>query len=306
MTTFNYKHLHYFWMVAKEGGVVRAAERLHVTAQSISGQLRVLEEAVGARVLRRAGRGVELTETGRMVFEHADRMFSAGEALAEALQARPGAQQAEFRVGVSNLLGRSMAYSMLAPALSIASPPKLISREGRLSDLLADLALHRIDMVLSDRPMDANVSVRAFNHQLIDCGIAVLGAPALVQRLRGVFPKCLDHAPWLLHAEGSAVRPRLDRWFEAHGLRPRIVAEFEDTALLKAFAQEGAGVFSAPALVAPDICRALGVEIIGTTEAVREQVFAISVERRLSHPAVLAISEAARQTPYGVRWAAAD
>ncbi|MFM1987434.1 MAG: hypothetical protein RJA99_391 [Pseudomonadota bacterium] len=301
MASLNYKHLHYFWTVAKVGGVVRAAETLHVTPQSISGQLRLLEEQVGARLLRRAGRGVELTDTGRMVFEYADRAFTAGDELLGALRARPGEHVGTFRVGVSNVLGRSVAFAMLQPALSIPDAPKLLCREGRLQDLLGELAMHRLDMVLSDRPMDASVSVRAFNHLLIDCGIAVLAAPSLAKRLRGRFPACLDDAPWLLHGETSGVRPRLLRWFEAHGVRPRIVAEFDDTALLKAFAQEGVGCFSAPALVADEICAALGVKTIGRTDEVREQTFAISVERRLSHPAVLAISEAARQTPYGVR-----
>jgi LysR family transcriptional activator of nhaA len=301
MATLNYKHLHYFWTVAKAGGVGRAAERLHVTAQSISGQLRLLEESVGARLLRRAGRGVELTDVGRMVFEYADRAFTAGDELIEALRGRPGEQQTVFRVGVSNVLGRSMAYSMLSPALYVPDPPRLVCREGRLADLLAELALHRLDMVLSDRPMDSTVSVRGFNHQLIDCGITVLAAPSLARRIRGRFPACLNEVPWLLHGEGAAVRPRLVRWFEAHGIRPRVVAEFDDTALLKAFAQEGIGAFSAPTLVAAEICANFGVKAVGATDEVREQAFAISAERRLSHPAVLAISEAARQTPFGVR-----
>ncbi len=301
MATINYKHLHYFWVVAKEGGIGRAAERLHVTPQSISGQLRLLEDEIGVRLLRRAGRGVELTDGGRTVFEYADRAFTAGEELAEALRAGRGEHQPVFRVGVSNVLGRSMAYSMLIPALAIADPPRLVCREGRLSDLLAELAVHRLDMVLSDRPMDTTVSVRGFNHQLIDCGITVLAAPALKRRLKGRFPQCLHEAPWLLHGEDSAVRPRLVRWFEAQRIRPRVVAEFDDTALLKAFAKEGIGVFAAPALVAAEICEALGVVAVGSTDEVREQAFAISGERRLSHPAVLAISEAARQSPYGVR-----
>lgn len=301
MSSLNYKHLHYFWTVAKTGGVGRAAEVLHVTPQSISGQLRLLEEQVGARLLRRAGRGVEMTDTGRLVFEYADRAFTAGDELLDALRGRPGEHASTFRVGVSNVLGRSVAFSMLQPALSIADPPKLLCREGRLPDLLGELALHRLDMVLSDRPMDTSVSVRAFNHLLIDCGIAVLAAPTLARRLRGRFPACLNDAPWLLHGEEAGVRRRLLRWFDAQGLRPRIVAEFDDTALLKAFAKEGVGLFSAPALVADEICEGLGVTPVGRTEDVREQTFAISVERRLSHPAVLAISEAARQSPYGVR-----
>ena len=299
--SLNWKHLHYFWMVAKSGGVARAAERLHVTAQAISGQLRTLDEQLGVRLLRRAGRGVELTEAGRMVFEYADRAFSAGDELIEALRSRPGEHLPVLRVGVSNVLGRSMAFRTLQPALSIPDPPRLVCRDGRLPDLLGELALHRLDMVLSDRPMDPTTSVRAFNHQLLECGVAVVGAPALARRLRGRFPHSLDGAPWLLHGEGTAVRPRLMRWFESLRVRPRVVAEFDDTALLKAFAQEGVGAFAAPAHVADEICANFGVQRIGTTEAVREQVYAISVERRLTHPAVVAISETARSSRFGVR-----
>jgi len=298
--SINYKHLHYFWTVAKHGGVVRAAERLHVTPQSISGQLRTLETALGARLLRRSGRNLELTDTGRMAFEYADRAFSAGEELLDALREAPGEHAPIFRVGVSNVLGRSMAYSMLLPALALANAPRLVCRDGRLPELLGELAVHRLDMVLSDRPLDQTVSVRGFNHQLVDCGITILAQPALARRLRGAFPACLDGAPFLLHGEGAAIRPRLMRWFEAQRIRPRVVAEFDDTALLKAFAEEGAGAFAAPTLVASDICKRFGVKVVGASDDVREQVFAISAERRLSHPAVLAISEAARGSPFGV------
>lgn len=301
LASLNWKHLHYFWMVAKSGGVARAAERLHVTAQAISGQLRLLDDQLGVRLLRRAGRTVELTDAGRMVFEYADRAFSAGDELMEALRARPGEHTSVLRVGVSNVLGRSMAYRTLQPALSIADPPRLVCRDGRLPDLLAELALHRLDMVLSDRPMDPTMNVRAFNHQLVECGVAVVGVPALARRLRGRFPGSLDCVPWLLHGEGTAVRPRLVRWFESQRIRPRIVAEFDDTALLKAFAQEGTGVFAAPAHVADEICANFGVQRIGETDAVREQVYAITVERRLSHPAVVAISQTARSSRFGVR-----
>jgi len=300
LDSINYKHLHYFWTVARHGGVARAAERLHVTAQSISGQLRVLEGSVGAKLLRRTGRNLELTDTGRMVYEYADRAFSAGEELLDALRERPGEHHPIFRVGVSNVLGRSMAYSMLQPALALPIAPRLVCRDGRLPELLGELAVHRLDMVLSDRPLDQTVSVRGFNHQLVDCGVTVLAQPALARRLRGRFPACLDAAPFLMHGEGAAVRPRLMRWFEEQGIRPRVVAEFDDTALLKAFAQEGAGAFVAPTLVAADICARIGVRSIGAIESVREQVYAISAERRLSHPAVIAISEAARRSPFGV------
>jgi len=297
--SFNYKHLHYLWAIVKAGGVARAAERLHVTPQSISTQMRVLAEAIGEPLLRRSGRGVELTEVGQVVFDHAERAFGVFEELDETLRDRPSGYIAQFKVGVSTVLGRSIAYRLLRPALALPHPPRLICREGRLADLLADLGVGRLDMVLSDRPMGAQTSVKAFNHLLTECGVTFLAAGSVAKHLKGRFPKSLDGAPFLFHGEESAVRARLVRWFEDKGVRPRIVGEFDDTALLKAFAQEGAGVFAAATLVAPQIMRQFEVVPVGRTEAVVEQIYAISTERRLKHPAVLAISRTARNQAFG-------
>jgi LysR family transcriptional activator of nhaA len=299
VSALNYKHLHYFWTIVKAGGVARAAERLHVTPQSISGQIRLLSEAIGEPLLRRAGRNLELTDSGRLVFEYADRAFGAFAELQGALAGAPGARhQPQFRVGVSNVLGRSVAYSLLRPALLLPQPPRLICRDGRLPDLLGELALHRLDLVLSDRPMDTSLNVRAFNHLLGECGITFLAAPTLARRLRGGFPRSLDGAPMLLHGESSALRPRLERWFEQHHVQPRIVAEFDDTALLKAFAQEGAGAFGALTLVADQIAKQYALTAVGRTDEIVEQVYAISTERRVTHPAVLAISRTARNEAF--------
>jgi len=298
MRSLNYKHLNYFWTIAKAGGVAKASERLHVTPQSISGQMRLLEEAIGEPLFRRAGRNLELTDTGRMVLEYAERVFAAGEELQAALRQPLGTRQSDFRVGVSNVVGRSMTYRILQPALALEHPPRLICREGRLADLLAELSVHRIDLVISDRPMDASLNVRGFNHLLGECGIAFLAAPALAARLRRGFPGSLDGAPALLHGEDSALRKRLLRWFEQRDIRPRVVAEFDDTALLKAFGQEGAGFFVAPAVVAAQIEQQFDVRRIGETDEVNDQIFAISGERRLTHPAVLAISRAARDITF--------
>ncbi len=298
MAALNYKHLHYFWVIAKSGGVARASERLHVTSQSISGQIRLLEESVGEPLFRRSGRNLELTDMGRMVFEYADRAFSAGEELQEALREPPGARQAHFKVGVSNVVGRSVAYRILQPALALSQPPRLICHEGRLADLLADLSVHRLDLVISDRPMDTNLNVRGFNHLLGESGVAFLASPALAKRLRPKFPQSLDGAPMLLHGEDSALRPRLMRWFDQQRVRPRIVAEFDDTALLKAFGQEGAGAFVSPLLVADQIAAQFEVERFGESVEIIDQIYAISGERRLTHRAVVAISQAARNVTY--------
>ncbi len=297
MPALNYKHLHYFWTIVKCGGVARAAEKLHVTPQSISGQMKLLAEQIGEPLMRRTGRTVELTEAGRFVFEYADRAFGAFEELQGALTDAPGARQT-FRVGVSNVLGRSVAVAMLRPALQLHQPPRMICRDGRLPDLLGELAVHRLDLVLSDRPMDTSLNVRAFNHLLGECDVTFLAAPALARRVRGRFPQSLDGAPMLLPGESSALRPRLERWFEQHRVRPRIVAEFDDTALLKAFAQEGIGVFAALTLVADQIAKQFEVTPIGRVDEIVEQVYAISTERRVTHPAVLAISQTARNEAF--------
>lgn len=298
MRALNYKHLHYFWTIAKAGGVGKASERLHVTPQSISGQMRLLEDAIGEPLFRRAGRNLELTDTGRMVLEYAERVFAAGEELQAALRQPLGARQSDFRVGVSNVVGRSTSYKILQPALALDRPPRLICREGRLADLLAELSVHRLDLVISDRPMDASLNVRGFNHLLGESGVAFLAAPALAAQLKRGFPKSLDGAPVLLHGEESALRKRLLRWFDQHDIRPRVVAEFDDTALLKAFGKEGAGFFVAPELVSAQIEREFEVKRFGQAGEVIDQIFAISGERRLTHRAVLAISRAARDITF--------
>jgi LysR family transcriptional activator of nhaA len=298
MHRLNYKHLHYFWVVAKSGGVAKAGERLHVAPQSISGQMRLLEAAVGSPLWGRSGRKLELTETGHLVFDYADRLFTVGEELQAALRERPGGVQTVFRAGVADVVVKSLAYRMLQPALALDNPPRLSCREGRLAELLSHLAVHRLDLVLSDRPMHSSMNVRGFNHLLGECGVVFLAAPVLARRLHKGFPASLDGAPFLMPGEDSAVRARLTRWFDRLEIRPRVVAEFDDTALLKAFAQAGAGVFAMPALVAEQVAVQFHVSEIGRTDEVIEQVYAITGERRLTHPAVVAINRAAHSSVF--------
>ena len=293
MDQLNYKHLHYFWVVAKSGGVARAGEKLHVTPQSISTQIRQLEACIGSPLWRRAGRKLELTDTGNLVLEYADRLFTVGEALKDALRERPSATRSVFRVGVSGSVVKVVAYRLVEPVLRMDPPPRLLCREGRLQDLLALLAVHELDLVVSDRPMHTSMNVRGFNHLLVECGVTFLAAPPLARRMRGRFPHGLDGAPMLLPGGDSALRPQLMAWLDSVGVRPDVVGDFDDTAVLKAFGQAGAGIFAMPSMVAKETAKQFGVMPVGSTDKVLHQVYAVTAERRLSNPAVLAIQAAA-------------
>jgi LysR family transcriptional regulator, transcriptional activator of nhaA len=294
MQNLNYKHLHYFWVITKSGGVAKAGEQLHVTPQSISGQMRLLEAAIGQPLWRRAGRKLELTDTGHLVFEYADRLFTVGEELKDVLRDRPGVATSSFRVGVTGSVVKVVAYRLVAPALTLQPAPRLVCREGRFAELLALLSVHQLDLVISDRAMPGSMNVRGYNHLLMQGGVTFLAAPPLARRLRAGFPQSLNDAPMMLPGGDAAVRPQLLRWFDKLQIRPRIVGDFDDTAVMKAFGQAGAGVFPMPTLVAKETAAQFHVSAVGRTDDVLHQVYAISGERRLTNAAVLAISEAAR------------
>ncbi len=295
MSAINYKHLHYFWVVAKCGGIGRASEQLHLTPQTISGQITLLEEALGTALFDRVGRRIDLNDTGRMVFSYADEIFSLGEELEDMLRHRPGDRPLQFSVGVVDSVQKSIAYMLLEPALNLPETLRMVCREGKLSTLLAGLAIQSFDIVIADGPMPANSNVRGYSHLLGECGITFFAAPALAKQVKKGFPQSLDGAPFLLPGEDAAMRPRLLKWFERERIRPRIAGEFDDGALLKEFGEAGVGVFCMPSIVAAQIKRQYGVVEVGKTDEVIEQFYAISVERRLSHPAVVAISSAARK-----------
>jgi LysR family transcriptional regulator, transcriptional activator of nhaA len=294
MQNLNYKHLHYFWVIAKSGGVAKAGEQLHVTPQSLSGQIRLLEANIGQPLWRRAGRKLELTDTGHLVFDYADRLFTVGEELKDALRDRPGAAATTFRVGVTGSVVKVVAYRLVAPALNLQPSPRLVCREGRFAELLALLSVHQLDLVISDRPMPSSMNVRGYNHLLMQGGMSFLAAPTLAKRLRKGFPHSLNDAPMILPGGDAAVRPKLLQWFDSHQLRPHILGDFDDTAVMKAFGQAGAGVFPMPTMVAKEICAQFHVAEVGRTNDVQHQVYAISGERRLTNPAVVAISDTAR------------
>ena len=295
MQHLNYKHLHYFWTVARCGGVAKAGEKLNVTPQSISTQIQQLASSIGAPLWRRAGRTLELTDTGNLVLEYADRLFTVGEELKDALRERPGAAQSTLRVGVTGSVVKVVAYRMLEPVLRLDPPHRLLCREGRFNELLSLLAIQQLDAVISDRAMPGTLNVRAFNHLLSEGGVTFLGSASLARRSRKKFPDNLHGVPMLLPGGDSAMRPQLMRWFDTLRIKPEVIGEFDDTAVMKAFGQGGAGIFPMPTMVAEETARQFHVVPLGHTTEVVHQVWAVTCERRISSPAVRAISEAAKQ-----------
>ena len=299
MAALNYKHLRYFWMVAKSGGIARASDQLHLTPQSISGQLSEFETALGVKLFRRVGRGLELTEVGQRMLGYADQIFTLGNELVESLREGALAQGIPFRVGIADSVPKMIAYRLVMPSLGSDAQTKLICREGRLTTLLADLAVHRLDMVIADRPMPDHLNVRGFDHFLGESGVSIHGASALRAGRTGEFPKVLDGAPFLMPGSEVALHARLLRWFEAERLRPVIIGEFDDSALLKAFGQAGAGFFAAPTAIDDYVVRHYEVEVVGRIDLVREQVYAITNERKLTHPIIAAIYQHAQHDIFG-------
>lgn len=297
----NFKHLYYFWVTAKAGGIMRAGEQLHTTPQTLSGQIKLLEDWLGRKLFRKAGRQLELTEHGRLALGYADQIFNLGQDLETALrQVRGSQKRLDFRVGVADSVSKSVAYRLLEPAFAIGQPVKLLASEGKFDDLLAQLALHRLDLVIADEPMPKRLSVKAFNHPLGSSAMSFFAAPGLLPRLKGAFPACLDGVPMLVPGGTAAVRQQLEGWFAKHQIAPVVVGEFDDAALMKAFGREGQGVFMAPSVLEDETCQQFGVATIGRTDELVESFYAVSVERRISHPCVQAITDAARGQLFSV------
>ena len=301
MAALNLKHLRYFWVVAKAGGIARASERLNLTPQTISGQISLFERTLGYRLFTRSGRRLELTDAGRVALNYAEEIFTLGDELEAVLRSPASGRPQPFRVGVADAVAKDMAYRLIEPAMRLAEPTRIVCREGRLASLLADLSVHRLDLVIADSPMPASINVKGFSHLLGECALTFFATAPLARTLKGPFPRRLDGAPLLLPGEQAAVRPRLMRWLDAQRIRPRIVGEFDDSALLKAFGRAGAGVFAAPSAIADEVREQYDAHAIGRTDAVTEAFYAISIERRLTQPAVVAITSAARRDLFGNR-----
>jgi LysR family transcriptional activator of nhaA len=300
MRHLNYNHLLYFWTVAKEGSVVRAAEKLHLTPQTISGQLKLLEDTIGEALFDRVGRGLALTDTGRVVEQYANEIFNLGAELSQRIKSKTPGSPSAFNIGIVNSIPKLISYKILEPGLYMEEPIKLVCFEGDLENLLADLAVHKLDMVLSDRAIPTGLNVRAFNHSLGTSHLAFFGNPKLIRTIKKkaltkTFPEILDNAPIIMPLHTNALRRTLDDWFEQMAITPRVIAEFDDSALLKVFGQAGAGFFAAPSVIAEQVQEMYGVKKLGTISEIQENYYVISPERHLKHPAVIEITQSAKQ-----------
>lgn len=291
----NFHHLLYFWTVAREGSILAACKKLYVSQPTVSAQIRALERSLGQSLFARRGRRLELTEMGHVALRYADEIFTLGRELAETFQGRPTGRGLRLIVGIADVVPKLIAYRLLEPALQLPESVEMICLEGKSDRLLAELAVHELDLVLTEAPVGPSVNVRAFSHLLGECGVAVFGTAPLAKRFKRGFPACLAEAPLLLPTETSTIRRELNQWFFSQGITPRVAGQFEDSALMKVFGQAGRGLFFSPAAIADEIERQHGVERIGVLDRVRERFYAISGERRIRHPAVLAISTTAKR-----------
>jgi LysR family transcriptional activator of nhaA len=289
MDWLNYHHLLYFWTVVREGGVSRAAEKLRLSQPTVSAQVRTLEDALGHRLFERRGRTLVPTAVGRVVYRYAEDIFGLGGEMLEALRGRPSGRALQLTVGVANAVPKLIVSRLLQPVLRERRDVKLVCVEGNPEELLMRLATHALDVVISDTPAPPHVRVRVFNHALGESGTSFFAPPGLVRR--GRFPKSLNGGPMLLPTATTAYRRALDDWFDATGVHARVIAEFDDSALLLAFAGSAQAMFPAPTVIEREVSRLSGARVIGRTEAVRERYVAVSVERKLKHPAVVAITK---------------
>ena len=296
MEWLNYHHLLYFWVVAREGSIARASEELRLAHPTICGQVHRLEEVLGEKLFIRRGRHLVLTEAGRLAFRYADEIFTLGREFTDTLKGRASGRPLRLVVGVADVLPPSLVRRFLEPAFRLGRAVQVVCRADKsVAEFIAELALHRVDVVIADGPAGSGTAVRAFSHRLGECGTSFFAAPKLAAAIRRGFPHSLDGTPFLLPGAPSMVRRALDQWFDAQSIRPTIVAEFDDSALAKDFGKEGMGVFAAPTVIEAEVLSQYRVKVVGRSDAVRQEFYAISVERKIKHPAVVAIREAARQ-----------
>lgn len=294
MNHLNYKHLRYFWAVAKTGSVTKAAEQLYLTPQSISGQLTEFADTLGVELFHKVGRNLELTDAGRRALSYADEIFSVGDELMAVLRDQRSKKSLPLRVGLADSVSKTIAYRLLEPAYEMQEPTRLICREARLVSLLSDLAVHRLDLIIADRPMPPNLHVKGFSHLIGESHMGLFGVASLVNKLKRKFPESLNNAPLLMIGEDAAVRVRINQWLAQNNLHPDIKGEFDDSALMKAFGRAGEGLFFAPNAIAKDICSQYKVVKLADIPSVNEQVYVITTERQLTHPLVKTICKFGR------------
>jgi LysR family transcriptional activator of nhaA len=295
MEWLNYQHLFYFWTVMQEGSITAASSKLCLAQSTVSAQLSKFEEILGTKLFRRVGRNLEPTDMGHLVYRYADEIFSLGREMVDSVRGRPIAGHLSLRVGIVDVVPKLVVRKLLEPAGKLPERVRLICHEGKDEQLLADLALHKLDVVLTESPLRSNLSIKAYTHLLGECGVSFFGVEKLATPLRDNFPYSLDGCPMLLPMAMSALRGMVDQWFEKIGVQPVVIGEFDDSALLTVFGQAGDGVFMAPTVIEKEVELQSRVKVIGRTDKIREKFYAISIERVIRHPAVAAISEAAQQ-----------
>lgn len=291
----NYKHLHYFWTVAHEGSIAKASRKLHITPQTISGQLSLLEDRIGSALFEKSGRGLSVSETGRLVLRYADEIFELGRELNDVLRGAPTIGATEFIVSSASALPKTIVYKIIEPALHMPQEISLVSKEGPVETILAELAIHKVDMVLSDTPLSGTLCIKAYNHYLGGSSLTVFAAASQARSYKKQFPRSLNNAPMLLPTQQYAVRQDLDLWFRENDIFPHVRGQFDDSALIKSFGHSGLGLFCMPSVVADEVCKNFNVRAVGEISEVTQKFYAISAERKVRHPAVASICDNARK-----------
>lgn len=299
MEFLNYHHLRYFWVVAQEGGLRKTSEKLHVSQPTISAQIATLEGVLGEKLFRRSSRGLTLTETGHQAFSYAEEIFALGQDFLLSVKQRPTARPLRVNIGIADSLPKLVSYEIIKPIFSLDQPVQAVCLENKTSDLLAQLAVYRLDIVLTDEPAPSGLPMKMFNHLLGESGVTFCAAGRLAAKLRRQFPCSLHHEPMLLPTSGTALRRTLEKWFQEQGIHPRVVAEFEDAALMKVAAADGLGCFPLPTVALDEALARYGFQTVGLAKGCTVQFYAITAERKLSHPAVVAISSSKRGPLFG-------
>ena len=301
MEWLNYHHLYYFWTVAREGSISRATHKLHLAQPTLSAQIKSLENALDEKLFEKSGRGLVLTEIGQTVYQYAEDIFLLGKELQDTLKGRPTGKPFTLNIGIADHLHKLIAFKLIEPALKLKEEIKIVCMEDRPEKLLAELALHNLDIVITDTPIPPSIHIKAFHHLIGESDIHFFGPQALIKKLKGDFPQSLNSAPLLLPTPQSGLRRDLDRWFEENKIFPKVVGEFQDSALMKVFAQSGMGIFAGPSIISKDICTQYNVNVLGKSTAIKEKFYVISYERKIKNPAVLAICELAKSKSFSYK-----